>query len=120
MTPAERELLSRLYAAFNTRDIDRGLALLDRDVDWPNAAEGGRVHGRDGVRDYWMRQWRSIDPAVEPKGFRSDGQGRIIVDVHQRICDRSGALLSEQMVQHVYEMRDGLIRRMDILKLRPP
>jgi len=25
------------------------------DVDWPNAWEGGRLHGKDAVRDYWRK-----------------------------------------------------------------
>jgi ketosteroid isomerase-like protein len=116
MGTSDRELLSRVYAAFNARDVDAALELLDRDVDWPNGMEGGRVHGHAGVRDYWMRQWRAIDPHVEPLGFRSDGEGRTIVEVRQRVCDRSGTLLREHIVQHAYEIRDGLIRRMDIVK----
>jgi hypothetical protein len=29
------------------------------DVDWPNAIENTRVHGRDAVRAYWERQCSS-------------------------------------------------------------
>jgi hypothetical protein len=36
------------------------------------------------------------------------------VDVHQIICDLSGNILEDEMVQHVYSFRDGLIERMDI------
>ena len=39
------ELLAAAYAAFNAREIDTVLALLDPDVDWPNGLEGGRVLG---------------------------------------------------------------------------
>ena len=54
----EVELLKRLYAQFNAREIDRVLATLHNDVVWANGMEGGYVHGRDGVRSYWTRQWR--------------------------------------------------------------
>ena len=36
------------------------------DVDWANGWEGGRVVGRDAVRDYWQRQWAAIDSTAEP------------------------------------------------------
>jgi hypothetical protein len=56
--PMEHEALLRdVYAAFNARDVDAVIATLHPDVDWPNAFEGGRVTGRDDVRDYWRRQF---------------------------------------------------------------
>ena len=29
-------------------------------------SKGGRIVGRDGVRDYWTRQWAKLDPIVTP------------------------------------------------------
>jgi hypothetical protein len=115
MTPADRDLLIGVYAAFNARDIEAVLARLHPAVDWPNGMEGGRVHGCPGVRDYWTRQWALIDPHVEPVGFRDDA-GRVVVDVHQVVRDRAGSLVADQRVQHVYAIEGGLIRRMDIVK----
>lgn len=48
--PQKQGLLTAVYAAFNRRDVDRVLAFMRPDVDWPNGMEGGRVHGRDEVR----------------------------------------------------------------------
>jgi nuclear transport factor 2 (NTF2) superfamily protein len=107
------ELLTTAYEAFNARDIERALATMHPDVEWPNGMEGGYVHGRDGVRAYWTRQWTIIDPHVEPRGFRPDGQ-RVVVDVHQVVRDRAGAIVTDRMVQHVYDIDSGLIRRMEI------
>ena len=112
--PADRELLVRTYAAFNARDVDATLAAMHPDVDWPNGMEGGRVRGHPAVRDYWRRQWGRIDPHVEPRGFATDERGRIVVDVHQVVRDRGGAVLADRMVQHVYVIEDGLIRSMEI------
>ena len=42
-------VLQELYAAFNARRLDTLLAAMTDDVDWPNAWEGGRVVGHDGV-----------------------------------------------------------------------
>src|SRR5262249_13080720 len=72
------DLLTKVYSAFNARDIDTGLAALSADVDWPNGWEGGRIYGREGVRDYWTRQWAAIDPSVEPVGFDTDETGRTV------------------------------------------
>jgi ketosteroid isomerase-like protein len=105
--------LRRAYAAFNARDIDRALAVMHPDVDWPNGMEGGRELGHDAVRDYWTRQFGLIDSHVEPESFE-DVDGKIVVEVHQVVRDLDGALLSDQQVEHVYTLRDGLIARMDI------
>jgi hypothetical protein len=114
MTP--RELLVKTYRAFNRRDIDAVLAVMAPDVDWPNGMEGGRVHGHHAVREYWTRQWTMIDPTVEPLRFEPDDAGRIVVDVHQVVRDLAGNVKADQTVQHVYELHDGLITRMEIRK----
>jgi hypothetical protein len=109
----QERLLRRAYDAFNARDIDAALACAHTDVDWPNGMEGGREHGHAAVRDYWTRQFGLIDSHVEPESFE-DVDGKIVVEVHQVVRDVNGALLSDQQVEHVYTLRDGLIARMDI------
>ena len=103
-----------MYAAFNTRDIDRLLEQMTADVDWPNAWEGGRVHGREEVRDYWTRQWSVINPSVEPVAFNVRSDGRVAVEVDQVVRGSDGAVLAKGRVVHVYTLRDGLIARMDV------
>jgi ketosteroid isomerase-like protein len=109
-------LLRKLYVAFNERDIDAVLARLHPEVDWPNAWEGGRLHGHDAVRDYWQRQWAEIDPTVEPVGFSGREDGRLAVAVHQTVRDREGNLLAENDVTHLYAFRDGQIAAMDVVE----
>lgn len=106
--------LRALYAAFNARDIETVLEQLDREIDWPNAWEGGRLIGPDAVRDYWSRQWAELDPNVEPTGFEELPDGKLSVAVHQVVRDRDGNLMAENDVHHVYEFKDGLISRMDV------
>src|SRR5215211_2679459 len=108
------EHLRRAYAAFNARDIDTALALMHPEVDWPNAIDGGRVFGRDAIRAYWAGQFETTDPRVEPLRIAARGDGRYAVDVHQIVHDLDGAVLAEGDVVHVYELRDGLVARMDI------
>jgi hypothetical protein len=108
------DLLKKLYAAFNARDLDASLAGMHADVVWPNGMDGGVVHGHDGVRQYWTRQWAMIDPHVEPVNFKVDDAGDVVTSVHQSVRDFSGKVLLDRMVEHVYTFEDGLIRRMKI------
>ena len=111
---AEIEVLLRIYAAFNRRDIESVLAGMQANVDWPNGMEGGRVLGKPAVRDYWTRQFEVLDPKVQAKNFAREADGRIAIHVHQVVHDKSGKLVVDQMIQHVYEFRDGLIQSMEI------
>ena len=108
------ELLRRAYEAFNARDIDAALDLMHPEVDWPNAIAGGRVVGHDGVRAYWAAQFAEIDPRVEPVRIVQRINGRYAVDVHQIVRALDGSVIVENDVGHVYELRDGLVARMDI------
>ena len=108
------DLLKRLYDRFNARDIDGVLASLHREVMWANGMEGGHVLGHDAVRSYWVRQWTSIDPHVEPTGFSTGPEGEIVVEIHQTVRDIAGKLLADKMVGHIFRIEGGLIRRFDI------
>ena len=108
------ELLRRVYALFNGRDIESVLAAMHRDVVWANGMEGGYVHGRDEVRSYWKRQWAIIDPHVEPVEISPNGKGGFVVQVHQVVRDHNGNLVANRQVIHVFQMRNGLIQRFDI------
>lgn len=109
-----RELLKRMYDNFNARDMEAVLAALHEDVVWANGMEGGYVHGRKGVRQYWTRQWAMIDPRVEPVGFTEESGGQVAVDAHQVVRDLNGNVLKDMMVGHVFQIENGLITRFDI------
>jgi ketosteroid isomerase-like protein len=106
--------LKRVYDSFNARDMEAVLAMMHPDVAWANGMDGGHVHGHDGVRDYWTRQWAVIDPHVEPIGFSAGPDQTVAVDVHQTVRDLKGEVLADRIVRHVFRMEDGLIRRFDI------
>jgi nuclear transport factor 2 (NTF2) superfamily protein len=107
-------LLERVYEAFNARDIDTVLGALHPDVDWPNGWEGGRISGREGVRDYWTRQWAVLDPKVTPISIIAHSDGRLTVRVRQLVKDRAGNAVFDGEVEHVYAFEGDLIRAMDI------
>ncbi len=113
-SPPEIELLRRAYEAFNRRDFESVLNRMRADVDWPNGMEGGRVSGKDAVREYWKRQFQSLDSTVEPQAFTTESDGRIAVTVHQVVHDKAGELAVDHLIEHIYTIRDGLIASMEI------
>jgi SnoaL-like protein len=108
------ELLQRVYRDFNRRNIEPLLAVLHQEVIWPNGWEGGTIVGRDGVRNYWTRQWAAINPTVEPLGFQALADGRIKVGVRQRVHNLAGELAADEMVTHTFTFDGDLISRMEI------
>jgi ketosteroid isomerase-like protein len=116
------ELLKRIYDRFNARDIDSVLAALTDDVAWANAMDGGHVHGREAVREYWTRQWTMVSPHVEPVSFHRTADGAITAEVHQSVRDLEGKPLQGQQthglkdktVGHVFRLREGKVARFDI------
>jgi len=115
------EVLKRIYDRFNKRDIDGVLAVLANDVTWANGMDGGHVHGREAVREYWTRQWTMVSPHVEPVSFTKAADSSIVVEVKQVIHDLEGKPLQDQThglkdktVEHVFHFRDGKVTRFDI------
>jgi hypothetical protein len=112
-TQHEQRLRS-LYQAFNARNVDTCLAAMTPDVDWANGWEGGRVIGRDAVRDYWARQWAALDSTAEPTAVTERPDGTIEVAVHLVARDKDGNVLSDAEGRHVYKFRGDLVERMEI------
>jgi hypothetical protein len=114
--PSHTELLERLYHHFNARDMEAVLATMHPDVVWANGLEGGHVHGHEGVRDYWTRQWAMMDSRAEPISFSVGEDGTAHVEVHLTACDLNGTMLFDDKAVHVFHFEDDLIRRFDIRK----
>ncbi|KDA02457.1 nuclear transport factor 2 family protein [Hyphomonas oceanitis] len=113
--------VERMYVSFNARDIDGVLAVLTDDVAWANGMDGGHVHGREAVREYWTRQWTMVSPHVEPLGFQRMADGAILAEVRQSVRDLEGKPLEGQThglkdktVGHVFHFRDGRVAGFDI------
>ena len=80
---------------------------------------GGREHGRAAVRQYWKRQWREIDPRVEPMQIDFDNAGIAHVRVHQLVKSLDGAVLQDKKIEHVYTFDGPFISRMTIIDADP-
>ena len=102
------------YYHFNNRHIDALLEMMTTDVHWPNRWEGGYLEGQQAVRDYWLRQWKELNPRVEPESVKVLPDGRISVLVYQLVKNREGKVLSDEFVHHIYTLKDGLIQSMDV------
>src|SRR6478672_5215038 len=113
---AQHKRLQTLYEAFNARNIELALSGMHPDVDWANGMEGGIVHGRSGVRDYWTRQWQLIDPRDYPQSFEGDS-AEIVAEVHQVVRDLEGKIKSDQSVRHFFLFEDELVKVFKILYL---
>jgi hypothetical protein len=109
-----QELIFRAYSAFNQRDIDGTLVLMSENVSWPKASEGGRVVGKQEIRDYWTRQWAEFDPRVDVLEVIDREAGKTDVKVHQLVKNLKGDVLSDTELWHVYAIANGLIERMDL------
>jgi ketosteroid isomerase-like protein len=121
MMTNEIDTLQRIYRCFNARDMEGVLGALTDDVVWANGMDGGHVRGREGVRDYWTRQWAIVSPHVEPVGFTNQPDGAVLAEVRQSIRDLEGRPLEGQThglrdktVGHLFHFREGLVARFDI------
>jgi ketosteroid isomerase-like protein len=112
--PGASEIVRAAYAAFNNRDVDRGVALVADNVLWPNMPDGGFVRGRDGVRAHWREQFEAVDPHIEVLDIDADGDRHVRASVRQIVRSHEGQTLSDELVTHVYSVRDGLIERMEL------
>jgi hypothetical protein len=115
------EVLERMYDFFNARNIEGVLVALTDDVAWANGMDGGHVHGREGVREYWTRQWAVVSPRVEPLSFDRTPDGSIVVEVRQSVRDLEGRPLQGQAhglrdktVGHIFRFQQGKVTRFDI------
>jgi len=111
-----QEVIVQAYSAFNKKDIDGTLALMSENVSWPKASEGGRVIGKQGIREYWTRQWADFDPHVDVLEVIDRENGKTEVKVHQLVKNLKGDVLSDTELWHVYTIHKNLIERMDILE----
>ena len=111
------ELIIKAYESFNARKIEDVLDLMSPDVKWPNGWEGGYLYGREAVKDYWVRQWKELEPNVTPVSINEIGEGEYEVEVQQLVKDLNGNVIADGLVKHFYFFENGLIAKMEIVAL---
>jgi hypothetical protein len=106
--------LQNLYDAFNKREIETVLSMMDENVKWVNGMEGGFVFGRENVREYWRKQFELINPQLETLEFKTDAENREVVTLRQIVKDLDGNLLIDKTVEHIFTIENGLIKFFEI------
>ena len=119
MTSEQPEFLRSLYDAFNKRNFEKVLSMMQPDVKWANGMEGGFVYGRDAVREYWRRQFEVVEGQLEPLKFEIDERNRLVVTVHLVVRDLKGKQLLEKTIQQIFTIDNGLIRVFEISGTEP-
>ena len=122
MSNPNLRMIETMYENFNARNIDAVLAVLADDVAWANGMDGGHVHGRHAVREYWTRQWAMISPHVAPVSFQPLADGAVAVEVIQSVFDLDGRPLNggqshglkDKTVTHIFRIEGDRIARFDI------
>lgn len=114
MMKTDTEIVLDAYEAYNAGDVDRLLGHLSEDVDWPDGAK--RLHGREAVRTYWLNQWTRTRTHDTPTDVTVQPDGRINVRLDQVVQGIDGRELSRGSFEYLFELRDGLIVRLDITK----
>ncbi len=107
-------IIEKAYRGFNKRDIDGIFTVMDDNVHWPKAFEGGHVVGKAAVREYWLRQWSEINPKVEPISIFERTDGKVEILVAQLVKDLEGKVLFDGNTKHIYQFDANLIVSMDV------
>lgn len=114
VAPEAEALLRGMYDAFNRKDIRTALAAAHPDVNWPNGLEGTRVTGLTDVAEFIERQLRVVDLQMDVLEVTEGDEGAVVVRVHQVARFQSdGAVLTDDVVEHIYRLQDGLIVAVD-------
>jgi ketosteroid isomerase-like protein len=114
MSERNVELLRRLVEAFNSRDLDAMLVLVDPRCEWHSVfAEvfGGVYHGHDGVR-MWHRDLEDAwgdKVRVESEAYFDLGEHTLSFQTLHGRGRHSGAKVVMPAEAHVFRWRDGLI-----------
>ena len=109
MSQENVELAHRSVDAFNRRDLDALLALMDEDVEGvpPLASMEGNYHGHAGIRRWWESLFEDLpDFAIEVVEVRDPGDLTVAV-VRNRAHGAASAAPVEQRLWIVGEWRNG-------------
>jgi NAD(P)-dependent dehydrogenase (short-subunit alcohol dehydrogenase family) len=111
---AHENLVRRAYDAFNNREIEDGVALMDPEVDWPKLPEGGFAHGQDQVRKHWREQFSQVDPHIDISDIREETDNRVEARVRQVVRRHDGTKVSDDRLVHLFTIANDRIKRLDI------
>jgi hypothetical protein len=106
-------LLTRLYEAFNRKDIEAVISALHPDVSWPNLFGEGRLQGHEAMRRMWLEQFAKIDPEATPIRFLPQADGSLTVLISYVVRTLDGKVFTEEISTNTYRFKDGKVIGMD-------
>jgi hypothetical protein len=109
-----KALLTKLYVAFNDRDVGTLAEAMHPDVSWPNFLEGGRVEGREALSAYRVDQFKVVRPEASPIGMQELSDDRVVVRLHYviRALD-GGGVWTDEITNNTFTFEGDQIIRMD-------
>jgi len=106
-------LLTRLYEAFNRKDIEAVISVLHPDVSWPNLFGGSRLQGHEAMRRMWREQFSKIDPEATPIRFLRQPDGSLTVLVSYVVRTLDGKVFTEEIATNTYRFKEGKVIDME-------
>ena len=113
MMPDLNNFFQELYKNFNERKIDQVISKMTDNVKWANGMDGGYVYGYDAVKDYWTRQFTIVSSNVTPLEIETDND-IVKIKVRQVVHDLNGNLLADELVYHLFHLRENKITVFEI------
>jgi hypothetical protein len=109
-----KALLTRLYKAFNDKDVVTLVEGMHPAVSWPDLLEGGRIEGRAALADYWARQFLLVTPEATPVEMRELSDDRVLVRLHYFVkAAEGGGVWADEITTNTFTFLGDQIVRMD-------
>ena len=119
MSAEEPELIERLIAAWNRRDIEAMLALADPEIEYvnaPAAVEPGTRHGLDGFAEVLRKQWEGLGPETSGRIERVHSTGNAFVTVGRIVRPVQGSSIEiENRIALRWTFRNRRLCRLEVL-----
>ena len=71
------------------------------------------VFGHEGVREYWLRQFKTVSSKVTPIKVEEVGD-QVKIKVHQVVHNMEGKLLADEIVDHFFYLKNDKVASFDI------
>ena len=105
------DLLRRVFAWLEERDMGSFLAVLHPDVHAHPSLGSGDLSGRAAV-EQWLREFAGAEGSLEARPFDFEARGNCVL-VRGNLRHRAGRALAESQVYWVFEVRGAQIVRME-------
>jgi bifunctional DNase/RNase len=114
------DLVHRFLDAVDRRDLDAVSILIHPEGRFADYMSRGEVIGPEGIRDFHVRLFESLNPHVDKISITPMKDGRVYAVLQVSVHDHAGHLWSDTRVHVIYDIVDGLIKGQTIdTKERP-